>query len=141
MDLIVWVNIQQYFAYSLAQMVPSLPLGAIPVGSCASLTPCVVCVRVSSTSVLSGAIVKSLSRVRLFATPQTVVCPGSYIHGIFQARILEWVAISFSRRSSESINTTGSSCLFPAPVLQSVISFRSPASFYRRTVLRIRLGY
>ena len=26
--------------------------------------------------------------------------PGSTTHGIFQARILEWVAISFSRRSS-----------------------------------------
>ena len=26
--------------------------------------------------------------------------PGSTVHGIFQARILEWVAISFSRRSS-----------------------------------------
>ena len=26
---------------------------------------------------------------------------GSSIHGIFQARILEWVAISFSRRSSQ----------------------------------------
>ena len=26
--------------------------------------------------------------------------PGSSIHGIFQARILEWVAISFSRGSS-----------------------------------------
>ena len=27
--------------------------------------------------------------------------PGSSLHGIFQARILEWVAISFSRRSSQ----------------------------------------
>ena len=27
--------------------------------------------------------------------------PGSSTHGIFQARILEWVAISFSRRSSD----------------------------------------
>ena len=27
--------------------------------------------------------------------------PGSSIHGIFQSRILEWVAISFSRRSSQ----------------------------------------
>ena len=27
--------------------------------------------------------------------------PGSSIHGIFQARILEWVAISFPRRSSQ----------------------------------------
>ena len=26
--------------------------------------------------------------------------PGSFIHGIFEARVLEWVAISFSRRSS-----------------------------------------
>ena len=28
--------------------------------------------------------------------------PGSSLHGISQARILEWVAISFSRRSSRS---------------------------------------
>ena len=27
--------------------------------------------------------------------------PGSSIHGIFQARILEWVAVSFSRGSSQ----------------------------------------
>ena len=27
--------------------------------------------------------------------------PGSSVHGIFQARTLEWVAISFSRRSSQ----------------------------------------
>ena len=26
--------------------------------------------------------------------------PGSSVHGIFQERILEWVAISFSKRSS-----------------------------------------
>ena len=26
--------------------------------------------------------------------------PGSTVHGIFQARILEWVAVSFSRGSS-----------------------------------------
>ena len=27
--------------------------------------------------------------------------PGSYVHGILQARILEWVVISFSRGSSQ----------------------------------------
>ena len=27
--------------------------------------------------------------------------PGSSVHGIFQARMLEWVAISFSRGSSQ----------------------------------------
>ena len=32
--------------------------------------------------------------------------PGSSVHGIFQARILEWVAISFSRRSSWPRNWT-----------------------------------
>ena len=43
---------------------------------------------------------KSLSRVRLFATPMDCSLPGSSVHGIFQARILEWVALSFYRRSS-----------------------------------------
>ena len=38
--------------------------------------------------------VKSLSRVRLFATPCSP--PGSSIHGILQARVLEWGAIAFS---------------------------------------------
>ena len=32
--------------------------------------------------------------------------PGSSVHGIFQARILEWVAISFSRGSSLSRDRT-----------------------------------
>ena len=43
--------------------------------------------------------VKSLSRVWLYVTPWTNLL-GSSIHGIFQARILESVAISFSRGSS-----------------------------------------
>ena len=33
-------------------------------------------------------------------------CTGSFIHGIFQARILEWVAISFSRGSSRPRHRT-----------------------------------
>ena len=36
--------------------------------------------------------------------PWTV--PGSSVHGIFQARILEWIAISFSRRLSWPRNWT-----------------------------------
>ena len=45
--------------------------------------------------------VKSLSSVQLFVTPRTdCSLPGSSIHGIFQAGILEWVAISFSRGTS-----------------------------------------
>ena len=37
--------------------------------------------------------------------------PGSSIHGIFQARILEWVAISFSRGSSQPRDRTEVSCI------------------------------
>ena len=32
--------------------------------------------------------------------PTDCSLPGFYVHGIFQARILEWTAIPFSRRSS-----------------------------------------
>ena len=40
---------------------------------------------------------KSLSRVRL-CDPMDCSLPGSAIHGIFQTRVVEWVAISFSRK-------------------------------------------
>ena len=36
--------------------------------------------------------------------------PGSYVHGTSQARTLEWVAISFSKGSSQSRNQTHISC-------------------------------
>ena len=36
--------------------------------------------------------------------------PGSSVHEIFQARILEWVAISFSRGSSQPRDQTQVSC-------------------------------
>ena len=37
--------------------------------------------------------------------------PDSSIHGIFQARILEWVAISFSKGSSQPSDQTQVSCI------------------------------
>ena len=37
--------------------------------------------------------------------------PGSSVHGIFQARILEWVAICFSRGSSQPRDQTHISCI------------------------------
>ena len=37
-----------------------------------------------------------LSCISLFVTPWIVAHQGSSVHGILQARILEWVAISFS---------------------------------------------
>ena len=38
--------------------------------------------------------------VQLFATPWTADCQAPGVHGILQTKILEWVAISFSRGSS-----------------------------------------
>ena len=52
----------------------------------------------------------SLSRVWLFSTPWTSP-PGSPVLGIFQARILEWVAIPFPRGSSPSRDWIQISCI------------------------------
>ena len=56
--------------------------------------------------------VKSFSRSWLFVTLWTVCSPPfCFLYGIFQAGILEWVAISFSRGSSRPRNQTGVSCI------------------------------
>ena len=46
---------------------------------------------------------------RTLAEPHAMDCspPGSSVHGILQARILEWVAISFSRGSSPPSHQPG----------------------------------
>ena len=46
-----------------------------------------------------------------FAKPWTAAPPGSSVHGISQARILEWVTISFSRGSSRPRDQTCISCI------------------------------
>ena len=46
-----------------------------------------------------------------FATPWTVAPPGSSVRGILQTRILEWVAISFSRGSSRLRDWTWIFCI------------------------------
>ena len=55
--------------------------------------------------------VRSLSPVQLFVTPWNSSLPGSSLHGILQARVLEWVAISFSRGSSRPRDRTRVSAL------------------------------
>ena len=53
-----------------------------------------------------------LSHVRFFVTPWTVAhqahcnLPGSLVHGVLQRRILGWVAIPFSRGSSQPKDLT-----------------------------------
>ena len=46
----------------------------------------------------------------ILCDPVDCSLPGSFIHGIFQARVLERVAISFSRGSSQPRNRTWVSC-------------------------------
>ena len=53
----------------------------------------------------------SRSVVSTLSNPMDCNLPGSSIHGILQARILEWVAISFSRRSSQPRDRNHVSCI------------------------------
>ena len=46
--------------------------------------------------------------------PRDCSLPGSSVHGIFQARLLEWVAISFSGGSFQLRDGTWGSCKVPA---------------------------
>ena len=53
----------------------------------------------------------SFSRVRLFATLWTVGRQAPLSTGILQARIVEWVAIFFSRESSQPWDQTQVPCI------------------------------
>ena len=54
---------------------------------------------------------KSLSHVPLFANPMDSSPPGISVYGILQARMLKWVAISFSRGSFQPKDWTQVSCI------------------------------
>ena len=56
-------------------------------------------------------VVKLLIHVWLFGNPMDCSPPGPSVHGISQARILKWVAISFSRGSSQPRAQTHVSCI------------------------------
>ena len=56
-------------------------------------------------------VVYLLSHVPLFCDPMECSPPGLSVHGIFQARILEWVAISSTRGSPQPRDRTCVSCI------------------------------
>ena len=71
-----------------------------------------VCVRVCArVCVRTHACSRVLSCVQLFVTRWNCSLPGSAVHGILQARILEWVAISSSGGSSPPRDQTWVSCI------------------------------
>ena len=47
-----------------------------------------------------------------FSDPMDCSLPGSYIHGIFQVRVLEWVAIAFSDDPADVGNLISGSSAF-----------------------------
>ena len=61
--------------------------------------------------------------------------PGSAVHGIFQARILEWAAISFSRGSYQPRNQTRVSCI--ADRLFTIWATREDKGAYKRLTLSL----
>ena len=65
----------------------------------------------SSAATDSVVVGQFVSRVRLFCNPTDCSLPGSSVHGISQARILEWIAICFSKGSSRPRNRTQVSCI------------------------------
>ena len=66
----------------------------------------------SSFWIAVGVCAQSLSRVQLFAGPMDYSPPGSFARGIFQAWILEWVAVHFFRGSSRPRDRTLVSYVF-----------------------------
>ena len=68
--------------------------GHLDLISCVCVCVCVcVCLYVYD-------VVQSLSCVQLFVTPWTLTRQAPMSMGFFQARMLEWIAISFSKGSS-----------------------------------------
>ena len=63
---------------------------------------------------MSACVLRLFSHVPMSLTlcdPMGCSLPGSSVHGVLQARILEWVATSSSRGSSQPRNRTRVSCL------------------------------
>ena len=79
---------------------------------------------------MCACVLSRFSRVRLFVTLWTCSPPGSSVHGILQAGILEWVAISFSKGSSQPRDRTHISCIGKG-VLYHWTTWEAQVTLYR----------
>jgi len=68
----------------------------------------------------------------ILGDPMHCIPPGSSVHGILQARILEWVAISSSRGSSQPRDWTCISyvCCIGRWILYHPVSWKAPLDAY-----------
>ena len=69
----------------------------------------------SPTQLYAAAAAKSLQSCPTLCNPMDCSLPGYSFHGIFQAIVLEWVAISFSRGSSRPRDQTQVPCIVNRP--------------------------
>ena len=60
--------------------------------------------RLSHNPVVPAAAAKSLQSRLTLSDPMDPSLPGSSVHGIFQARVLEWVAIAFFELNKQDDN-------------------------------------
>ena len=93
-----WLSIGQYSFLRTGEELPSAWPKVLYFYMCVCVCVC-VCVYA-----------QSLQLCLTLCNPRDCSPPGSSVHGILQARILEWVAISSSRGSSPLRNRTCISC-------------------------------
>ena len=79
-----------------------------------------------------------LSHVQPFATPMDCRPPGSSVHGISQARVLEWVVIPFFRGSSQSWDQTHVSWI-GRQILYHWATWEAPQKWYVPIIFSIQL--
>ena len=68
--------------------------------------------KINADTILCCAVLSHFSSVQLFCDVMDYSRPGSSVHGILQARTLEWVAMPSSRGSSQPRDRTCISCGF-----------------------------
>ena len=69
--------------------------------------PCGSAVKESACNAVAAAAAKSLQSFLTLCDPTYGSPPGSSVHGIFQARVLEWVAIAFSGNAVDLVLIPG----------------------------------
>ena len=93
--------------------------------------------------VMCCAVSSLLSRVQLFCSSVSCHLPGPFVHGIFQSRILEWVAISYSRGSFQPRDQTR---VLVSPALVGRFSTTSPTwedpwPYYTPVLTNVRCSF
>ena len=152
----LWVIIQYYVISSVAQIVPALPIACsfrLSGFGFLILSYFLALQDVLSSSCLFSGNWKFL--VTQSWDPMDFSLPGFSIHGIFQARILEWIVISFSRGSSSrhrDWTLVSPHCeqilyhlsyqrklFFSLPTIKSSTSPKIPGFFYWRWFLESKI--